>query len=378
MIQPVTIPLLNPNETEARLVQLFVGEGEFIRAGAPFFILETTKTTAEIIAEVDGYVQNLCFQPGDFVEAGEVLAYLSDSPHANDEEQQIRAKIVPGQISEVEEEILTSLRITQPALALVRQHHLDLATLPKDQFITRRTIVEILDQQMMVHEKPSAAQSEQLSSIFDPTRIVVYGGGGHGKSLIELLQALHVYEIVGVIDDGLTVGESVMGIAALGGYEVLGRLYEQGVRLAVNAVGGIGNLAIRAKVFKRLSVAGFNCPAVIHPTAFIEPSARLSGGVQVFPKAYIGSEVAVGYGTIVNTGAIVSHECKLGNLVNISPGAILAGGVEIGDEALIGMGVTVNLRVQIGAKAKIGNSATVKSDVPEGQIIRAGSTWPVD
>ena len=64
--------------------------------------------------------------------------------------------------------------------------------------------------------------------------------------------------------------------------------------------------------------AGYGFPSVVHPTAYVEPSAKFSPGVQVFPLAYVGSEVEVGFGSIVNTGVIVSHECILGDIVNIS------------------------------------------------------------
>jgi sugar O-acyltransferase (sialic acid O-acetyltransferase NeuD family) len=211
---------------------------------------------------------------------------------------------------------------------------------------------------------------------FDPNAIIVYGGGGHGKALIDLIRILGTHPIAGIIDDGVTVGTVLMGVPVLGGGNILGQLVDQGITLAVNAVGGIGNIHTRTKVFDRLLQAGFTCPTLVHPTAFVEPSALLAGGVQVMPHSYVGSESRVGFGVIINTGAIVSHDCILGDYVNLSPGAILAGEVNVGLATLIGMGVTVNLRVRIGERARIGNGATVKSDVPQNGLVHAGSIWP--
>jgi len=194
--------------------------------------------------------------------------------------------------------------------------------------------------------------------------------------VIDLIRILNIYHIKGILDDGIPAGEIVMGVPVLGGAEQLRDLYDQGVHQAVNAVGGIGNVGIRIEVYNRLALAGFVCPTVIHPTAFVEPDTSFQLGCQVFPHAYVGSEVQVGFGSIVNTSAVVSHECVLGDYTNISPGAILAGGVQIGDAALVGMGATVNLLVKVGARARIGNGATVKEDVPENGIVRAGGTWP--
>jgi acetyltransferase EpsM len=194
--------------------------------------------------------------------------------------------------------------------------------------------------------------------------------------LIDLIRMLSTYPIAGIVDDGIPIGSGIIGAQVLGGSAILEKLIAAGVHLAANAVGGIGNITSRINVFERLASAGFYCPTLVHPTAFVEPSATLSEGVQVMPHAYVGSDVHVGFGAIINTGAIVSHDCTIGEYANLSPGAILAGEVSMGDAALVGMGVTVNLHVKIGSRARVGNGATVKQDVPEGGIVRAGMIWP--
>lgn len=216
----------------------------------------------------------------------------------------------------------------------------------------------------------------QAASSFDPTAIVVFGGGGHGKTLVELLQSLGCYRIVGVIDDVLPVGECVVGVPVLGSPDMLPELYERGVRMAVNGVGGIGNPDVRIMIFEQLAAAGFVCPAIVHPTAYVEPSAVLEPGVQVLPQAYVGSDSHVGFGTVINAGVIISHDCHIGRVVNLSPGAMLAGNVTIDDYAQIGMGATVNLHLTVGRLARIGNGATVKADVPAESRVYAGTIWP--
>ena len=97
------------------------------------------------------------------------------------------------------------LRISQPALALARQENLDLEQLPRDRLITEswlRTQLKTAGADTMI---------AGLENDFDPqAAIIVYGGGGHGKSLIDLLRSLGVYSILGVVDDGLPSGELVM------------------------------------------------------------------------------------------------------------------------------------------------------------------------
>jgi sugar O-acyltransferase (sialic acid O-acetyltransferase NeuD family) len=364
-MKPITIPLINPNEPDALLASLYVDEGQQVFDGDVICTLETTKSTLELAAEGEGYIVGLCFGEGETVHANDVLCYLAESPDAAPPSREL-ASDSGGQPASESDAPPEGLRITQPALNLAREHGLSLDGFPLGPLVT----VE------MVRSRLSDA--EALEGEFDPTAIVIYGSGGHGKSLLDLLRALGTYRVVGFVDDGVSAEEEIMGIPILGGGDDLADLHAKGIRLAVNAVGGIGNVKVRKRVFRRIAQAGFVCPAVVHPSAVVEPGAVLSPGVQVFPHAYVGSEARVGFGSIVNTGAIVSHDCVLGDYVNISPGAILAGDVRVGADALIGMGVTVNLGVAIGEGARVGNSATVKADLPPNGVVPAGTIWPRD
>lgn len=382
----VRAPLLNPNEPEARIVCVAVREGQRVSQGDLLCTLETTKSTADLPAEAGGYVQALQYAEGDLVRAGDILCYLSPAPDyipaqpgAGGRPAGARTSAgMPGKSAaegQPEEALPPGLRISQPALALARQHGLDLSRLPLGPLVTESMVRELLGEATATAiEEPVAAEGLRQAS--RPDRLIIYGGGGHGKSLIELIQAIGQLQVHGIVDDGLAAGEQVLGIEVLGGASSLASLLGEGVGLAVNAVGGIGDIQSRITVFRRLEAAGFRFPVLVHPSAVVEASASLSPGVQVFAQAYVGSAARVGFGAIVNTGAVVSHDCILGDYANISPGALLAGGVEIGEEALVGMGVTINLGVMVGRRARIGNSAVVKADVPAGGIVRAGAVWP--
>ncbi len=356
MTLSITIPLVNPNEPEATLAAIFVKNGDFVHRGQVLCTLETTKATSELESPADGYVVHLPHTTGDALAAGSLFCYIAGDPNWQP------APNVETQAAAVPQDLI----ISEPAKALALANNIALDSLPRGQMVTTQTIQNLL----------SAQTTPSADFPLDSTAILVYGGGGHGRTVVELIRALGVYQIVGIIDDGVAPGEIVSGLPVLGGHSVLEPYARQGVRLVSNAVGGIGNLAVRKKVFGHIQQAGLVCPALVHPRSFVEPTASLGAGIQVFALAYVGTDVTTGFGVIVNTGAILSHDCKLGDYVNISPGAILAGGVEIGDNCLVGMGVTINLGAKIGKNVKIGNGATVKADVPDNTIIRAGSIWP--
>lgn len=357
---PVLVPLVNPNESESLLARLCVKEGQQIKVGELVAVFETTKATLEMTADRSGFVVGITANEGDLLKNGERLFFLAERP-----DQKLPAELI--NISKNREpkssETPSNLRITQPALALARASGIELTTLPSGQLIT---------------EKMVRAKIVESGVEVDPTALIIYGGGGHAKSLIDLIRVEGKYNVVGILDDGLPAGSAILDVPVLGSGDLLAELRQKGIAKAVNAVGGIGNITPRLKVYDKLKTAGYTFPTVIHPRAFVEPTANLGDGGQLFFNAYIGSDVKMGFGCIVNTGAIVSHDCVLNDFVNISPGAILAGAVTIKERTLIGMGVTINLNVVIGAGARVGNSAVVKADVPENGVVRAGSVWPAD
>lgn len=370
----VFIPLLNPNEPEANLASLSVKEGQHIEKGTVLCALETTKSTAEVEAAHSGYIVHLRFQEGQTVRAGDILCYIADSPDwkpPDDDGAFMQAS------PEKAQHLPEGLRITQPALSLARQKNLELSQLPLGPLVTESMVSELIQ----ATTSPETSLEGAVNT-FDATAIVIYGGGGHGKKLVDLIRRLDSYHIAGIVDDGIAALKSdgspnnVMGVPILGGGDILAELHAKGIRLAANGMGGIGNPNLRIRVFQQLAEAGMVCPVVSHPSAVVEPSAVLSAGVQVFPLAYVGSLAEVGFGVIVNNNAVVSHDCQVGAYANISPGALVAGNVEIGEGALIGMGATIHLGVKIGRRARIGNGATVKAAVPENGIVQAGALWP--
>jgi sugar O-acyltransferase (sialic acid O-acetyltransferase NeuD family) len=206
--------------------------------------------------------------------------------------------------------------------------------------------------------------------------ILIFGAGGHGKAVIDLARACG-YHVAALVDDGMPAGTSVLGVPVVGGAACLVKQRQHGLSVAANAVGGIGNPAVRKKVFDLLLSAGFSLPALLHPRAFCEDSAVMEDAVQVLAMAYVGSAARVGFGSVINAGAIVSHDVVLERVNNLSPGAALAGGVHLGAGSQVGMNATINVNVKVGPNCIIGNGATVKKDVPADTRVWAGSIWPL-
>jgi sugar O-acyltransferase (sialic acid O-acetyltransferase NeuD family) len=206
--------------------------------------------------------------------------------------------------------------------------------------------------------------------------ILIYGAGGHAKSLMEMVKQIGAHAIAGIVDDNPRLtGTQVLGIPVLGTRSVLPALFAKGVRLAANGVGGILDIHVRVRLFDLLASSGFEFPAVVSPRASVEPSAKIGEGVQVFANSYVGADAELESRCMVNTAAVVSHDCVIGKYTHIAPGALLAGHVHVGERSLVGMGVTTAIGVHIGSGVRIGNGAIVLADVPDKTIVQAGKVW---
>ena len=117
-------------------------------------------------------------------------------------------------------------------------------------------------------------------------RLVVVGAGSHAKVILEAIHAAGLGQVVGLIDPGADAAP-LFGIPVLGNDEILPRLRSEGLDSAVIA---LGDNSLREQLGYRLRQLGFALPAVIHPSAFVSPTARVGNGVVIMARAVLGTE----------------------------------------------------------------------------------------
>jgi sugar O-acyltransferase (sialic acid O-acetyltransferase NeuD family) len=353
----IVVPLLSPNEPESQVVTVDVESWSQVRRGDVVCAVETSKASADLESMWDGYTGLISVRVGDRVDAGQVICEVFDQlPERRDPPREE----VDGEAQ------LHNLRLTRRAARLAVDAGVDLSLLPADRFVTEADVRALIGAPNTGTALDELAVSERS--------LVIFGAGGHAKSVIDLVRSSTGYEPLCVADDNPRVAE-VLGVPVVAS-SALAFLHEQGVRWAANAVGAIGRLQTRIDVGRRLEAFGFELPVLVDKTAFVAESASLSGGAQVFARAAVCSAAEVGASAIVNTGAVVSHDCIVGAYAHLAPGALLAGAVEIGEATLVGMGATVTLGARIGARSIVGNGAAVTKDVPERTMVRANTLWP--
>lgn len=199
--------------------------------------------------------------------------------------------------------------------------------------------------------------------------VVVVGGGGHGRVVVDALRA-GGHQVLGVTDRaaGALAWRNLYGIELLGDDDVIDG-YGPGAIFLANGIGGVATTAARRMIYERLVAKGYVFPAICHPSATISSSALLDLGTQVMAGAIVQVDCTIGLNSVVNTGARIDHDCRVGAHVHIGPGAVLCGGVRIDDGASIGAGAILRQGVIIGRDAIVGLGAAVVADVAAGATV---------
>ncbi|MDO9082436.1 MAG: acetyltransferase [Humidesulfovibrio sp.] len=195
-------------------------------------------------------------------------------------------------------------------------------------------------------------------------KIIVMGASGHGQVVADVLFQMWTkgreMEIVGFLDDDAALaGARVLGLP------VLGKLADLPAQPHDCVILGIGDNAVRARLFAELTQAGRRFATAIHPTAVLAPDVVVSVGAVLCAGTVINTGGRVRENAILNTCASLDHHSELGPHCHVAPGAHLAGNVRVGEGALVGIGACVVPGVQVGAWSVVGAGAAVTLDVPE-------------
>lgn len=184
--------------------------------------------------------------------------------------------------------------------------------------------------------------------------MIVFGASGHGKVIIEILEACNE-PLVEIWDDAdkepvwhYPVKRPVSGNGSIQDKMII----------------SIGVNATRKKIADRFTNRiGFG--TAIHPKTAISKRATIDEGTVVMANVTVNSDTKVGKHCILNTGCSIDHDCVIGDYAHISPNATLCGDVHIGAGTQIGAGATVIQCIRIGKWCTIGAGAVVVSDIPD-------------
>jgi sugar O-acyltransferase (sialic acid O-acetyltransferase NeuD family) len=163
------------------------------------------------------------------------------------------------------------------------------------------------------------------------TEIICVGGGGHYRSVLDMLGQLPGWTVKGVLDDRKSY------ISALGTTEELMRYEKYPMLVTI----GQTDWKARIRLFEKMVEYGIQTPIIRSPSADWRSFADAGDGSIIMNGAYIGPYAKIGKNCIINTRAIIEHDVVIGDHCHIAPGAIICGGAIIEEQCTVPAGSVV-------------------------------------
>jgi len=191
--------------------------------------------------------------------------------------------------------------------------------------------------------------------------VIVVGASGWGMSVLQYVRdtASKCPDITprGFLDDYPISPETVLGSTI--NYEI-----QPDDRFIVS----VGEPQLRHSIATRLARRGAKFFTLIHPLAYVDPTAKLGEGCIVCPFASVGSHAVLNEHVMLVMYSAVAHDVRVGAYSCLSPYAVASGGSVIGEKVFLGTHAIVTPNKEVGTGSKIASAAVVYRNVPEGTL----------
>lgn len=171
------------------------------------------------------------------------------------------------------------------------------------------------------------------------SEIILIGGGGHCRSVIDVIELEDKYNIAGIVVNDTSKGSRILDYEVLGNDNDLEVLFQK-YNYAIVTVGQIKSNHIRVKLFQKLKKIGFILPVIISPLAYVSKSAIVDEGTIIMHHALINANVKVGKNCIINTKALLEHDVVIEEHCHISTATVINGGVTVKANSFVGSNAT--------------------------------------
>ena len=189
--------------------------------------------------------------------------------------------------------------------------------------------------------------------------IILFGGGGHCKSVIDVIESEGIFRIAGIVDKKEKLGDSVLDYKIIATDADIEKLREE-YQYALITVGQIYTSEIREKIYDILKRYCFELPIIKSPHAYISLHSDIGEGSVIMHGAIINAGSRIGKNCIINSKALIEHDAVVEDHCHISTGAIVNGGVHVGKGSFIGSNATTKQYIHIPPNSFIKAGSIVK------------------
>ena len=190
--------------------------------------------------------------------------------------------------------------------------------------------------------------------------IILIGGGGHCKSVIDVIELEGKFKIAGIVEkDKNLTGKKVLDYEIIGCDEDLEKLREK-YEYAFITIGQIKSPDLRIKLYEKLKSFNFKLPVIISPLSYVSKYTKIEEGTIIMHHSLVNTNAKIGKNCIINTKALVEHDAIIEDFCHISTAAVINGGVTIKKGSFIGSNAVTKECIEIKENSFIKAGSLVK------------------
>jgi sugar O-acyltransferase (sialic acid O-acetyltransferase NeuD family) len=159
-------------------------------------------------------------------------------------------------------------------------------------------------------------------------KLLLFGGKSFADTTEELA-SICGYEVIARIDDYDPRPPYVVTLDAAS------QMYDPASHFIALAI-GYKNLRARLTAYQRIKQLGYRAATLIHPTAYVSPTASIGSGSLVMAQSCVDCRSSIGDVCVLWPKACINHDTSVERNTFISPNATLCGNVRVGESSFIG------------------------------------------
>lgn len=207
--------------------------------------------------------------------------------------------------------------------------------------------------------------------------VVILGAGGLTTEIAELLAtpSYSQYSLLGCLDDDpKKQGLNFSGVPVLG---PLADVHDYPDAVLLLALGSPRSYSRRLPLIEKLGLEKRSFLTIIHPTAWVSPSARIGQGCVVLAYSQISNNAILEDHVVLLSHCAVNHDSFIGRGTLSASGVIVSGNVRIGQSCYLGAGSKFRDGVSVGDGTLIGVGAVVVSNLPSAGVFVGNPARPL-
>ena len=201
------------------------------------------------------------------------------------------------------------------------------------------------------------------------SELIIVGVGGLGREVLDYAQDMATkegsFEIKGFLDDDPeALKENTFNLSV----PVIGNSHSYEIQENDRFLVAVAEPDIRRAIVQRLESKGAQFMSIVHPLAYVSPSATLGKGCLISPFATIATNTRLGDHVVLGFYAHVGHDAIVGSYSILSPYAAINGNSHLGERGFLGTHSVITPGISAGDFVQVSAGSVLYDNIHSNRI----------